>query len=95
MSKRKRNIFTKVFRNIFVIIHSCIKINKDNNYFPVGELSKRLIIVETDKNDIKNQNDTLKLNYDELLRKYNDVLAESQRKVRLDDHLTQIGESRR
>lgn len=61
----------------------------------VGNLSKRIIVNDSEKNELKNHNESLKLNNDELLRKYNDLLADSQRKVSLQDHLSQTGELKR
>ncbi|CAF0754557.1 unnamed protein product [Brachionus calyciflorus] len=58
----------------------------------IGNLSKRIIISETEKTDLKNHIETLKFNYDELNKKFNDCLAEAQRRVKLQDHLSQTGE---
>jgi hypothetical protein len=58
-------------------------------------LSKRIIVNEAEKNDLKNQNETLKLNHDEILRKHNDLFAESQRRVALQDHLNKTGDLKR
>jgi hypothetical protein len=64
-------------------------------FYIVGNLSKRIIVNDSEKNELKNHNESLKLNNDELLRKYNDLLADSQRKVSLQDHLSQTGELKR
>ncbi len=61
----------------------------------VGNLSKRIIVNEAEKNDLKNQNETIKLNHDEILRKYNDLYADSQRRVTLQDHLNKTGDLKR
>jgi hypothetical protein len=58
-------------------------------------LSKRLIIVEMEKNNVKNKWDSLKTDFDELQRKYNESLVETQRRVKLDDHLNQLSELKR
>ena len=58
-------------------------------------MSKRIIVNEAEKNELKNQNESIKLNHDETLRKYNDLLAESQRRVTLQDHLNQTGDLKR
>lgn len=55
-------------------------------------MSKRIIVSEAEKTDLKNHIETLKFNYDELTKKFNDCLAEAQRRVRLQDHLSQTGE---
>ena len=58
-------------------------------------MSKRIIVNEAEKSELKNQNETIKLNHDETLRKFNDLLAESQRRVTLQDHLNQTGDLKR
>ena len=69
--------------------HICLSMSK------VGNLSKRIIVNETDKTDLKNQIQTLKTNNDELMRKYNDTLVESQRRISLQEFLSQTGELKR
>lgn len=66
-----------------------------NQIQEVGTLSKRIIVNETDKTDLKNQIQILKANNDDLLRKYNDTLAETQRRVSLQEFLNQTGELKR
>jgi hypothetical protein len=74
-----------------------VKIFIDINYYnyKVGDLSKRLVINDAEKSDLKNQIQLLRGDYDQLLRKYNDSVAESQRKVKLQEHLAQTGELKR
>lgn len=55
-------------------------------------MSKRIIVNEAEKDDLRNQIEAFKFNYDELNKKYTDCLAESQRRIRLQDHLTQTGD---
>lgn len=52
-------------------------------------------MLDSEKLDMRNQHENLKLNYDDLLRKYNDVSTESHSRVRLQDHLNQTGELKR
>ena len=52
-------------------------------------------MLECDKTDLKNQVETLRTDMDDLFRKYNESVSESQRKVRLQDHLNQIGDLKR
>ncbi len=61
----------------------------------IGNLSKRVIISDSDKADLQNQVETLKLNLDDLTGRYNDVHAESQRRVTLQEHMRQTGELKR
>lgn len=61
----------------------------------VNHLSKRIIMLESEKLDLRNQYENLKLNHDDLLRRLNDVSTEAQSRVRLQDHLNQTGELKR
>lgn len=58
-------------------------------------MSKRIISIESEKTDLRNQIESLKLNHDELLRKHNDLFTETSRRVRLEDHLNQTGDLKR
>jgi hypothetical protein len=58
-------------------------------------MSRRSIVAESEKMDLKNQIETLTLNLDELNRKHHDLSIESKRQIKLDDHLNQIGELKR
>jgi hypothetical protein len=83
----------KVIKNKIIITK---KVNQLFNQIKiVGDLSKRLVINEAEKSDFRNQIQLLKGDYDQLLRKYNDSVAESQRKVKLQEHLSQTGELKR
>jgi chromosome segregation ATPase len=68
--------------------------NKHLN-FQVGNLSKRIIVCEAEKSDLKTQIESLRLNYDELLRKHNDCTAEMNHRVKLEEHLNKTGELKR
>ncbi len=61
----------------------------------IGTYSKKIIVIESDKNDLKNQIETLRSTYDDLLHKYNDAYAETQRRIPLQEHLNQTGELKR
>lgn len=51
--------------------------------------------MESEKIDLRNQYENLKLNHENLLRKHNDITSEAQSRVRLQDHLNQTGELKR
>lgn len=70
------------------VIFAEFKINS-KYFWLVGSLSKRIIVNEAEKDDLRNNIQNLKFDYDEINKKYTDCLAESQRRVRLQDHLTQ------
>ena len=61
----------------------------------VGNLSKKVILAESDKTDLKNQIETLNFNNEDLSRKYNEVFAEVQKRVTLQDHLRQTSDLNR
>lgn len=61
----------------------------------MNNLSKRIIVLESEKIDLRNQYENLKLNYDDLLRKHTDIFTEAQSRVRLQDHLNQTSELKR
>lgn len=58
-------------------------------------MSKKIITIESEKTDLRNSLETLKVNYDDLVRKYNDCVIEAQRRVKLQDHLIQTGDLKR
>lgn len=58
-------------------------------------MSKRTILSETEKTDLRNQIETLKFNNEDLTRKQNELHAELQRRVTLQEHINQISELKR
>lgn len=61
----------------------------------MGRMSKRVIVCEAERVALLNQIDVLSTSNDELLRKYNDYSIEAQRRVKLDEHLNQVGDLKR
>lgn len=61
----------------------------------IGRLSKRIIVCEAERVALLNQIDVLQSSNDEILRKYNDYSIEAQRRIKLDDHLNQVGDLKR
>lgn len=61
----------------------------------MGRLSKRVIVCEAERVALLNQIDVLTASNEELLRKYNDYSIEAQRRVKLDEHLNQVGDLKR
>jgi hypothetical protein len=61
----------------------------------ISNLSKRNLIIESEKIAIQNEAEILKTNLSELARKYNDASVEQHRRVTLDEHLNQIGDLKR
>lgn len=52
-------------------------------------------MLDSEKLDMRNQLERIKLNYDDLTRRYNDLSTEAQSRVRLQEHLSQTGELKR
>ena len=52
-------------------------------------------MLDSEKLDLRNQLERIKLNYDDLTRRYNDLSTEAQSRVRLQEHLSQTGELKR
>ncbi|CAF0754662.1 unnamed protein product [Brachionus calyciflorus] len=61
----------------------------------VSRLSKRILICETERLELLNKIDLLESNNQEIIKKYNDISIETQRRIKLDDHLIQIGDLKR
>lgn len=66
-----------------------------NKIQEIGRLSRRILVNESERVDLLNQIDILRSNNEELIKKYNDLSVECQRKIKLDEHLNQIGDLRR
>ncbi len=61
----------------------------------VGNLSKKILILEAEKTDLTNNCAMLKTNYDQIMQKYSDVTAEAQRRITLKEHLNQTSDLKR
>lgn len=61
----------------------------------MSRLSKRILNCEVERIDLMNKIDVLESNNQELIRKFNETSIEMQRRVKLEDHLTQIGNLKR
>ena len=85
----------KMLKEEIELMQSKLQDLQKNQIKEVGALSKKIIVSETDKTDLRNQIEVLKANYDELLRKYNETLSQSQRRIPLQEHLNQTGELKR
>jgi hypothetical protein len=66
-----------------------------NHIQELGRMSKRILICETDRVNLLNQIDVIKINSEEILKKYNDSSVEASRRIKLDEHLNQIGDLKR
>ena len=58
-------------------------------------MSKRVLMCETDRVSLLNQIDVIRTNSEEILKKYNETSVEASRRIKLDEHLNQIGQLRR
>jgi hypothetical protein len=55
-----------------------------------SRMSKRIIIYESERVSLFNQIDILRSNNEEIFKKFNDTSLEVQRRIKLEDHLSQI-----
>lgn len=61
----------------------------------MSRLSKRILNCEVERIDLLNKIDMLESNNQEIIRKFNETSIEMQRRVKLEDHLTEIGNLKR
>jgi predicted secreted Zn-dependent protease len=61
----------------------------------IGRLSKRVIVCEAERVSLLNEIDQLRANNEEMLKKYNEYSIEAQRRIKLEDHLNQVGDLKR
>lgn len=61
----------------------------------ISKLSRRILNCEVERLDLMNKIEMLETNNQEIIKKFNDTSIEMQRRVKLDDHLTQIGNLKR
>lgn len=66
-----------------------------NHIQEAGRLSKRIIVCEAERVNLLNQIDLLRANNEEILKKYNEYSIEAQRRVKLEDHINQVGDLKR
>ncbi|RNA38115.1 centrosomal of 89 kDa [Brachionus plicatilis] len=61
----------------------------------ISRLSKRILNCEVERMELLNKIDMLEANNEEIVKKFNQSSVEMQRRIKLDDHLTQIGDLKR
>lgn len=97
LQSQKFNEFQNNFNQESNLLIELFEINYyENNHLNIilleARLSKRLLFLESEKTDLVNEMDILKLKNDELQRKYNEILVENERRIDVQTHLNQINE---